>query len=134
MTLSPGSIKLTKQNSIPALPVPLTGKVISFRVKNTCRNIPLISSINFTKTGSRWPTSGRDIACKTEGATSLGPGPIKWRTGGSKFLGISIVPDGVRIPPARQQFILKGAHLRIIHSAHDLICELLPARVGIGWQ
>ena len=30
MTSSPGSIKLTKQNSMPALPVPLTGNVISF--------------------------------------------------------------------------------------------------------
>ena len=32
--------------------------------------------------GSRWPTSGIDIACKTEGATMLGPGPINNRGGG----------------------------------------------------
>ena len=35
--------------------------------------------------------SGRDIASKTEGATSLGPGPISVRGGGSKVLGISMV-------------------------------------------
>jgi hypothetical protein len=42
----------------PALPVPLTGNVISFRVKNTARSIVLSSSIIFTNTGSKWPTSG----------------------------------------------------------------------------
>ena len=82
MTSSPGSMRLTQQNSMPALPVPLTGKVMSFFVMNTARSIVLISSISFTKTGSRWPTSGCAMARRTAGATSLGPGPSSRRGGG----------------------------------------------------
>src|SRR5436190_10563632 len=48
----------------------------------------LISSIILTKTGSRWPTSGCDMALSTEGATSLGPGPINRRGGAVNFSGI----------------------------------------------
>src|SRR5437762_1514956 len=42
----------------------------------------LISSIILTNAGSRWPTSGADMALSTEGAALLGPGPIKRRGGG----------------------------------------------------
>src|SRR4051812_38387554 len=89
-TSSPGSMRFTKQNSMPALPVPLTGNVISFCVMKTERSIALISSIIFTKTGSRWPTSGIDMALRTLGATSLGPGPIRRRFGGVKADGVCI--------------------------------------------
>src|SRR6266404_4938239 len=41
-----------------------------------------ISSIILTKAGSKWPTTGADIALRTEGAALLGPGPIKRRKGG----------------------------------------------------
>ena len=57
-TSSPGSIKFTKQNSIPALPVPLTGKVISFFVINISRNIAFMSSIMPINDGSKCPTNG----------------------------------------------------------------------------
>ena len=50
------------------------------------------------------------MACKTEGATSLGPGPIKWRTGGSKGLGISIAPDNVKNYPKNNEFGLLQMH------------------------
>src|SRR5262249_1872891 len=33
------------------------------------------------KSGSRWPTMGVSIACKTRGCTLLGPGPSKIRFG-----------------------------------------------------
>src|SRR5208282_5564346 len=105
MTSSPGSIKLTKQNSMPALPVPLTGKVISFWVRKTCRNMVLTSSIRFTNAGSRCPTSGRDIACKTDGATSLGPGPINRRGGGSNAFGIFMAGKNAGIRLQNNEFI-----------------------------
>ena len=91
---SPGSSRLTKQNSIPALPVPLTGKVISLRVMNTCRNMALISSIIATKAGSKCPTNGRLIAASTDGGALLGPGPIRIRSGmrsaAMLFIGASV--------------------------------------------
>ena len=75
-TSSPGSMRLTQQNSMPALPVPLIGNVISFFVRNTWRSIVLFSSIIPTKAGSRWPTSGRAMASRTDGATLLGTGVL----------------------------------------------------------
>ena len=83
-TSSPGSMRLVKQNSMPALPVPLIGNVISFSVRNTCRSISLISSIIVTNDGSRCPTKDCPMASSTEGGTSLGPGPMSVRWGGVK--------------------------------------------------
>ena len=87
-TSSPGSSRLTKQASIPALPVALTGNVISFSVWKTCRSIDLISSIKPTNVGSRWPTTGYCIASSTVGAALLGPGPSSSRSGGEKAAGM----------------------------------------------
>ena len=75
-TGSPGSIRLARQNSMPALPVPLTGKVISLLVRNTWRSMPLISSISCRKRGSRWLTRGSARVSRTVEGTLLGPGPI----------------------------------------------------------
>src|SRR6266568_753076 len=36
------------------------------------------------KSGSRWPSMGVSIACKTRGCTLLGPGPSKMRFGRCK--------------------------------------------------
>ena len=91
-TSSPGSTKLTKQVSIPALPVPLIGNVISFSVLNTSRSIDLISSIILMKSASRCPIRGELIAFRTEGATLLGPGPSRSLLGGEYIIGVSISP------------------------------------------
>ena len=81
-TSSPGSSRLTKQASMPALPVALTGKVISFSVWKICRSIDFISSIMPMKVGSRWPTSVCCMAWRTAGSALLGPGPSNSRSGG----------------------------------------------------
>ena len=47
---------------MPALPVPLTGKVNSLPVRNTCWSISLQSFIICKKSGSRCPTSGVAMA------------------------------------------------------------------------
>lgn len=84
-----GGFYLVEKEKNPRL-LPLTGNVMSFFVRNTARSMVLISSIISTKTGSRWPASGSDMACKTEGETSLGPGPSRRRGGGLKTAGICI--------------------------------------------
>ncbi len=68
----------------------------------------LISSIIFTNAGSRWPTSGRDIACKTAGATSLGPGPISRRGGGSNAFGISMAGKNAGICWQNNDFVRRS--------------------------
>src|SRR5688500_12554502 len=78
---------------MPALPVPLTGKVISFFVRKTARSMALISSIIFTKTGSRCQRSGIAMASTIVGATLLGPGHIKTRVRGRNSAGGCIGGD-----------------------------------------
>ena len=68
--------------TVPAEPVPDTGKVISFVVWKTIRKSFLMSSITLTKSGSRWPTSGDSIAFITRGWTFEGPGPSRIRAAG----------------------------------------------------
>jgi hypothetical protein len=48
------------------------------------------------------------MACKTDGATSLGPGPIKRRGGGSKDLGTSMTRENARIGRQNNEFCLAG--------------------------
>ena len=86
-TSSPGSTRLTKHVSMPALPVPEMGSVNAFPVWNTCRRRVLVSSIRPMNTGSRWPTSGVDRARSTRGWTLLGPGPRRTRRGVSVSYG-----------------------------------------------
>ena len=65
--LSPGSIRLTTQVSIPAVPVPLTASVSSLVVRKTCRSIPCISVMSCKKYGSKCPTVGAASAAQTRG-------------------------------------------------------------------
>ncbi len=58
-TVSPGPTKLTMAASIPADPVPDTGKVSAFDVANTVRSRSLVSSSNPMNSGSRCPSIGR---------------------------------------------------------------------------
>ena len=69
--------------SMPAMPVPLTASVSSLLVRNTSRKhrLRLVHDLA-GNTGSRWPTVGAAIAASTRGWMSLGPGPIRMRTGG----------------------------------------------------
>src|SRR5438270_6965715 len=78
-TLSPGSTRLTKQVSMPAMPVALAGKVNWSAVRRAARSRPCVSSMMARNSGSRWPTSGVAIAVRTRGWTSLGPGPSSTR-------------------------------------------------------
>ena len=76
-TLSPGSIKLTKQVSIPAEPVPETGTVSPLLVPINCLRNSLMSSIRVINAGSRCPMVGFARALYTEQETPEGPGPIR---------------------------------------------------------
>ena len=81
-TSSPSSIRFAIADSIPAEPVPETGKVISLAVRKTIRSSFLMSSITLTKSGSRWPTIGDSIAFITRGWMFEGPGPSSTRADG----------------------------------------------------
>jgi hypothetical protein len=61
-TVSPGSTKLTKEASIPELPVAEMARVVRFLVLKSPFNISLISSMHFKISGSRYPITGVDIA------------------------------------------------------------------------
>ena len=78
-TLSPGSMKLTKAVSMPALPVPDIGIVNSFSVSNTDASRSLVLFIIVMNSGSRCPKIGAPSALSTLGCTPLGPGPISIR-------------------------------------------------------
>ena len=73
------------QASIPAEPVPDTGKVNALSVPKAARNNACTSSIKVKKAGSKCPTVGAARAANTRGCTWLGPGPISSRWGGSSF-------------------------------------------------
>ena len=83
-TWSPGSTRLTKQASMPELPVPDTGIVSALSVRKTARNNACVSVIISRKSGSRCPRVGAAMARSTRGGTSLGPGPINTLTAGSR--------------------------------------------------
>jgi hypothetical protein len=74
-TRSPARTKLHTIASIPALPVPDTGRVARLAVTNVSRSIWAVSFMSATKLGSRWPTVGRASACRTRSGTGLGPEP-----------------------------------------------------------
>jgi hypothetical protein len=82
-TRSPGSTRLTTTASRPALPVPDTGNVTRLRVRKTCRSRSAMSSSSGVKSGSRWPSSGSAMRARTAWWTSLGPGPMRMRSGGN---------------------------------------------------
>ncbi len=67
MAFSPGSTMLQTDASIAALPVPETGNVTSFRVRNRSRSIRWQSSITARKSGSRCPTTWVDMALRILG-------------------------------------------------------------------
>ena len=52
-TVSPSSMRFTRQASMPALPVPDTGKVSSLSVWNSQRSMALLSSMILKNSGSR---------------------------------------------------------------------------------
>ena len=72
-TRSPGSTTLQNAASMPAVPVAGSGSVQVGLVPSTRRNMSRTWSNTGQKSGSRWPSSGDSIACKTRGCTLLGP-------------------------------------------------------------
>ena len=80
ITVSPGSTTLTKHASIPAEPVPLTGKVSSLVVPNTVRRRAIVSSMIPMNSGSMCPSSGRPNAATASGYGFDGPGPSSNRS------------------------------------------------------
>ena len=66
-TTSPGRTKLTNAASMPADPVPLTGKVSALAVSKTRRSRSQVSSSSARNSGSRCPRSGRARAEVTSG-------------------------------------------------------------------
>ena len=66
-TGSPGRTTLTNAASMPAEPVPLSGKVSGLAVRNTWRRRSQVSSSSSMKSGSRWPSIGRANAACTSG-------------------------------------------------------------------
>ena len=83
IALSPGSMTLQTAASMPALPVPETGKVTRFSVPKSPRSITWQSSITERKSGSRWPTTFVLIALRTRGCTGLGRAPEEGEDGDS---------------------------------------------------
>ena len=57
-TTSPGPTRLTNAASMPADPVPDTGRVIGLPVRQTWRSRSHVSSRRAKKAGSRWPSMG----------------------------------------------------------------------------
>src|SRR5680860_1308304 len=122
-TRSPGSTRLTTTASRPALPVPDTGKVTRLPVRKIARSCSAISSRMGVKSGSRWPSSGWAMAARTEGWTSLGPGPSRIRSGGyaaARVCALAAGPAcGVGIRAiliggrggGRRPMLVEGAHL-----------------------
>src|SRR2546423_6375118 len=78
-TTSPGLTTLTTAHSIPADPVPETGMVRRFWVRNTSRSMPWVPSMIWRNSGSRWPSTGAPSAANTSGWQLLGPGPKRTR-------------------------------------------------------
>src|SRR5262245_58541773 len=149
-TGSPGRTRLTKAASIPAEPVPETGRVMGLAVRNTVRSRSQVSSSTATNSGSRWPSMGRARAATASGYGLQGPGPIKTRS-----LSGMCGPDGRSFEEAQCQSVedvgLRHDHLveaeapeqRHEHAAaaHDHVgAGLLQARVvdaavvGLGGQ
>src|SRR6185295_10850067 len=93
-------MRFTRQASIPAVPVPETGNVSSFWVRNTCLSMPRTSSISLRKMGSRCPSVGRVNACRMRGSIGLGPGPSRSRLGGTKLGGAALM-----VPPGDGSFL-----------------------------
>ena len=81
--LSPGSIRLTTQVSIPAEPVPLTAIVSSFLVRKTCRSVDCVSSISSRKNGSRCPMVGSGRRRRDARRDVAGAGAQEDAAGGS---------------------------------------------------
>src|SRR5690349_20059723 len=98
--LSPGSARLAKQHSIPAMPVPVRAIVNSLLVPKTVRSLSCISSSTGKSSGSRCPTGAEPIARNTLGATDMGPGPIRIRGNGRlpSVIYLLLVPQALISP------------------------------------
>ena len=79
---SPGSRRLPRTASMPAMPVPETASASSLDVRKAPRSRPRVSSSSRRSSGSRWPSTGAPRARITRGWTGLGPGPSSSRSGG----------------------------------------------------
>src|SRR5581483_9037230 len=75
MASSPGSSRLARHASIPAEPVPLTGRVRRLRVPKTVRSRCAVSATRARNSGSRCPSTGRLNASTASGYGLDGPGP-----------------------------------------------------------
>ena len=75
-------MRFVATHSIPAMPVPLTGKVSAFFVRKTSRSRAQVSSMMARYCGSRWPSVGAPSARSTRCGTGLGPGPSRMRSAG----------------------------------------------------
>ena len=93
-TRSPGSIRFTRQVSIPAVPVAEMGMVSRFLVTYTCRSISAVSAMISRNCGSRWPSSGVVMAVSTRGWASDGPGPRSRRGDGVSWPGMVMAVCG----------------------------------------
>ena len=73
-TVSPGSTTFTSAASMPAEPVPEIAIVNGFCVRKTARSCPCTSFMISRNFGSRWPSSGVDIARSTRGVNGARAG------------------------------------------------------------
>ena len=90
---------------MPADPVPLTGSVRAFDVRNTRRSRSFVSSSMRRNSGSRWPSTGAASAMVTSGYGFDGPGPMSRRsdipTGASWQVGNHLRQRGQALQQAR---------------------------------
>src|SRR5687768_18205180 len=96
-------MRLARQHSMPAVPVPETGKVISFWVLKAERSMARTWSMSSRNLGARWPRVGRVKAWRMRGSTGLGPGPSRSRSGGLNCAGTSLISDLLNRSRARSR-------------------------------
>src|SRR5262249_42772192 len=124
IAVSPGSRRLTKHASMPAEPVPESGSVKVFSVRNTVRSRAIVSSSTARNSGSMCPSSGRANAAVASGYGFDGPGPSSRRgASGTRRRYVIRLGGGLAADDEREPVHEQPAHLAL-----DAISGDEPAR------